>query len=112
MNKTEAEYADVILAARIAAGDVVCWWFEAIGLKLGEDCRYHPDFLVLTASGELEVHEVKGTFVRDDAFVKLKTAASRYPLRFIMAQRQAKKHGGGWKLIEIPSDTWSAREAA
>lgn len=111
MNRTEREFADQ-LDLRRAAGEVVCYWFEAWTFKLANDTRYTPDFAVLLASGEIEIVEVKGPLVRDDARVKLRTAADRYPFRFVMMQKQAKKFGGAWVRTEIPSDTWSEQEAA
>ncbi len=111
MNRTEREYADQLDILR-AAGEVVCYWFEEWTFKLANDVRYTPDFAVLLASGEVEIVEVKGPIVRDDARVKLRTAAAHWPFRFVMMQKQAKKFGGGWTRTEIPSDTWSAQEAA
>jgi hypothetical protein len=111
-NGTEQEYENLHLRARQAAGEVAEWWYEGITLKLGAELRYTPDYLVLLANGELEVVEVKGSFVRDDARAKLIAAAERYPFRFYMAQKQAKKHGGGWIITEINADTWTEAEAA
>lgn len=110
MNGTEREHAGNLDALK-AAGQVVAYWFEGVTFKLAQDTRYTPDFLVLLANGELEVHEVKGSFVRDDARVKLKLAADRYPLRFVMMQKQAKKLGGKWIREEIRSDTWEEAAA-
>jgi hypothetical protein len=77
MNKTEAAYARSLDALRITYG------FEEITLRLGDDCRYTPDFWVLGADDVLEFHEVKG-FWRDDAKVKIRVAAERYPhFRFL-----------------------------
>jgi hypothetical protein len=55
------------------------------------------DFAVMTASGVLEMHEVKG-FMTEDANVKLKVAASQYPFVFRLV-RKAK--GGAWSITEI-----------
>ena len=111
MNNTEAEYADILNVKR-AAGQVSEFWFECVTIKIAADCRYTPDFLVMLPDGSLEVHEVKGSFIRDDARVKLLAAAEKFPFRFYLAQRLAKKHGGGWKIEEVKSDTWSELEAA
>jgi hypothetical protein len=109
MNGTEREYADR-LEVRRQTGEVASYWYESMTLKLGADCRFTADFLVLLHDGGLELHEVKGSFIRDDARVKLLAAADRYPFRFYLAQRLAKKHGGGWKIEEVRSDSW--QEAA
>jgi hypothetical protein len=111
MNRTEREYADQ-LDVRIAIGEIACYWFEAWTFKLANDVRYTPDFAVLLSSGEIEIVEVKGPIVRDDARVKLRAAADRFPFRFVMMQKRAKKFGGDWVRMEIPSDNWSEQEAA
>jgi len=65
---------------------------QNITLKLGDDCRYLPDFSVITANGEMEFHETKG-FMRPQALVKLKVAARSFPMfRFIVVRRVK----GGW----------------
>lgn len=102
MNKTEAEYAK-ILEARRACGNVLWYRFEGVTLKLADNTRYTPDFIVMLDSGELEAHEVKGSmsFIQDDAKVKIKVAADIFPFRFILVAPRAKKNGGGWETKEI-----------
>ncbi len=95
MNKTEAAYAGH-LELRRRAGEVEAVWFEGITLKLAEGCRYTPDFLVMLADGRLEAHEVKG-FWTDDARVKIKVAASKFPFRFVALKALPRKAGGGWE---------------
>lgn len=90
MNKTEAAYAQA-LEFRRAIGEVVWWKFEGIKLRLAEKTFLTVDFFVMLATGELEAHEVKG-FMEEDANVKLKTAASMYPFRFV----KVKKDGNSW----------------
>jgi len=97
MNKTEAEYA-VMLNARQNSGEILWWRYEAVTLKLADNTRYTPDFLVMRADGSLEIHETKGGFVREDGWVKLKIAAALFPFRFFLCQKQAKKAGGGWQI--------------
>jgi hypothetical protein len=92
MNKTEQAYADH-LRLEERAGRVIWWKFEPLKLRLADACFYEPDFLVLPSDGVLEVHEVKG-FWRDDARVKIKVAASLFPIRFIAVTRTK---GGGWE---------------
>jgi len=75
LNKTEAQYYRFLKLLRHQFVGVQC-----MTLKLGDDCRYTADFLVLNQEGKLEAHEVKG-FMREDALVKLKVAARMY--RFI-----------------------------
>ncbi len=102
MNKTEAEYAEV-LNSRVLLGDVLGWEFEALTFKLAGDLRYTPDFLVWHADGRLELVDSKGGGPIDPkSLVKIKVAAEKFPLfLFSMEQKLAKKHGGGWKRREF-----------
>lgn len=94
MNKTEARY-DAILSRR----DDVAWHkYEGWTFKVGPDCRYTPDFAVMLSDGTLEVHEVKGTFRRDDAMVKIRAAAGMFPVVFRLCEYDAKT---GWTTTEI-----------
>ena len=94
MNRTEAAYA-LVLEARRQAGEVAWWEFEGITMKLADDTRYTPDFAVMLANGEMEMHETKG-FMRDDAWVKLKIAAKQFPFRFWLVRKERVAKGGGW----------------
>lgn len=80
MNKTENHYAE-LLERRKQSGEVLEYWFEPMNLRLGENCFYKIDFLVLMANCKLEVHEVKGYWT-DDALVKIKVAADKFPFTF------------------------------
>lgn len=100
MNKTEAEYAGMLEARRVS-GEILWWAFEAMTLKLADNTRYTPDFLVMLADGALEVHETKGGFIREDGWLKLKVAAGMFPFRFFLCQKQAKKAGGGWTIRRV-----------
>lgn len=101
MNNTEARYASVLEARKIA-GEIVWYSFEMVTLKLAADTRYTPDFCVMLASGELEFHEVKG-YRQEDSFVKIKVAARLFPARFFLIYAKAKKDGGGWDINEVPA---------
>lgn len=96
MNKTEVAYA-AHLEARRAAGEVAWFLFEGIKYRLADNTFYTPDFAVMLADGALEAHEVKG-FWQDDARVKIKVAADRFPIKFIAVKAQSKKAGGGWEV--------------
>ena len=63
---------------------------QAIKLKVGaKQTWYLPDFVVVRADGRLEIHEVKGGFVRDDARVKFQAAVLLYPqFVWVWAQRK------------------------
>ncbi|WP_235872814.1 hypothetical protein [Pseudoxanthomonas winnipegensis] len=95
MNKTEAAYAQH-LDARIAAGEVLWWKFEAIRLQLAPKTTLTVDFFVQLANSELEAHEVKG-YWEEDARVKVKVAAALFPFRFIAVQ----KDGSSWKFEDF-----------
>lgn len=97
MNKWEQEYSSR-LQGLVAAGGVLWFAFEPMKLRLGANYKttYTPDFLVQGADGTLEVHEVKGR-KREDAMVKLKTAAGMYPFRFVLVE----KDKGNWKWSEV-----------
>ena len=98
-NKTEAAYESE-LHRRMLAKEVLWYKFEGLKFRLADNTFYTPDFSVMMASGQIEIHEVKG-FWEDDARVKIKVAADIYPFKFIAAMPVAKKHGGGWKIEEF-----------
>lgn len=99
LNKTEESYRKHLEGQKML-GNVLEYWFEGMKLKLAPSTFYTPDFDVLTASGEIECHEVKGHW-EDDARVKIKVAASIYPFRFIAVKPRSKKDGGGWETEEF-----------
>lgn len=96
MNKTEQAYATT-LEHRRHAGEVAWFKFEGIKLRLADNTFYSPDFAVMLADGQLEMHEVKG-FWTDDGRAKIKIAADMYPMRFIAIKVKPKKNGGGWDI--------------
>lgn len=91
MNGLEAEFEKLFLLQRPHG-------FEEITLRIGPDCRYTPDFWVLCDDDVIEFREVKGHW-RDDAKVKIRVAAERFPMfRFAAFSKLPKSQGGGWKL--------------
>lgn len=90
MNQTEAKYAGM-LEARKQAGEISYYCFDGINLRIGENCHYWPDFLVMLADGSLECHEVKGGYMTDDSLVKIKVAAEKYPFQFRMFKYEKKQ---------------------
>ena len=99
MNKLEAAYAQHLEALRVA-GEIEWWVYEAVTLKLAKDTRYTPDFVVMDKTFHIIVDETKG-FLQDDAWVKLKVAAEKFPFRFRLVRQVAKKNGGGWDIKEV-----------
>lgn len=66
MNKTETAYAQE-LELRKRYGEIARYRFEGIKLRLADNTFYTPDFAVMLANGQLEMHEVKGGYWTDDA---------------------------------------------
>lgn len=104
MNKAETMYA-AHLEIQVRAGMVLWYRFEGITLKLGDDCRFTPDFAVMTADGRLELHDTKALWKstgkvhwEEDARVKLATAAEMYPFRVVAVWREA---NGSWGCKEF-----------
>lgn len=100
MNKTETRYAN-LLELRLRAGEISCYKYESIKLRLADNTTYTPDFMVTGFAGMkhvVEFHEVKGGFVREDSWIKLKVAAEMYPeFKFVLA-RYTK---GNWDIREV-----------
>lgn len=95
MNKNEERYA-AYLADQQHAGEILWWAFECVSLKLAPKCAYHPDFLVMHADRSLSVIDVKGFkakpsgepgyWATEDARIKLRVAAEKFPLfSFVVA---------------------------
>jgi len=105
MNKTEKSYAE-LLDHQTYAGDVAWWLFEGLKFKLAPNTYYTPDFVVMLRDGTIELHEVKG-FWQDDARVKIKVAASRFPFTFKAFKVRSKKDGGGF-TEEVIGDSGAA----
>jgi hypothetical protein len=105
MNKLEAKYAQH-LDEQKHFGKIIDFWYERVTLKLADAVRYTPDFMVLTSDLELELHEVKG-YMQEDARVKLRTAADKFPFRFKLIHWLTKKEAAakgvevGWEIVEI-----------
>ena len=95
MNKTEVAYAKY-LETQKQFGEVLWYEFEPMNLRLADKCFYSVDFLVMLKNGQLECHEVKGYWT-DDALVKIKTAAEKFPFRFI----SVKLTKGQWEIREF-----------
>lgn len=87
LEKSYSTYLDGLVLAR-----AVLWYaFDSLKLRLAEKTFFTPDFLVMTSDGTLEIHEVKGHW-EDDARVKIKVAADKFPFKF----KAIKKEKGLW----------------
>lgn len=97
MNKTERAFSGYLRATWPTG-----YLHREVSLPLANGCRYKVDFLcVHTGQTGPIIHgyEVKG-FMRDDAAVKLKVAASVYPwIRFFLVSRRSQK--SCWKIQEV-----------
>lgn len=99
LNKLEQAYQDE-LDRRIAAGEYL--WRSvhgAVNLRLADKCFYRPDYFVLNAAMELEVHEVKGGWFPSDNKARTKIAAEIYPFRFLLITRPRVKDP--WQYEEL-----------
>lgn len=77
------------------------WMYEPIKVKLAKRTYLTPDFLVQENDETLTFYETKG-YMEEDANVKLKTAASKFPMfRWILTTKARKRDGGGWQHKEI-----------
>ena len=95
-NQTETAFQSDVLYWRKLRGEIDRYEFEPLRLKLGNGVCYTPDFCVWRDPQSLAFYEVKGekrkgrVIVRDDASVKIKIAASRYPeWQFVLVWREA-----------------------
>lgn len=92
LNKTEKAYLNHLRSRGLPWIGV-----QSITLKLADDCRYTPDFTYIH-DGKFHAHEVKG-FFRDDAKVKIKVAARKFPwIVFTLVFKH--KSGWEWKLVK------------
>lgn len=100
MNKAEAAF-EFQLKLDMQAGLVLDYRFEAVTLKLGPDCRYTPDFMVVNADGTISMIDVKAFWVKqgkphieDDARAKMAMATDKFPwFEFALAWQEA----SGWE---------------
>lgn len=97
LNKTEQAFYDFMVGVYGAKAVLS----QHVTLRIANGCRYTPDLVLFVSSGAMFAYEVKG-FMRDDAAVKLKVAASLYPwIKFHLVTRKPKKIGGGWDIQEV-----------
>lgn len=86
LNKTEKAWLEVLRSRP----EVTHIGIQDHTLKLGHDTRYTPDFMTLDTENQVIFWEVKG-FMRDDARVKIYTAARKFPFyRFILVTRDSR----------------------
>lgn len=113
MNSTESQF-HLWLKTRQEKGEISDVKFEGITLKLGDDCRYTPDFSYVAEDGVLELVEVKAgqvkakivggklrttakTLMTEAGRLRLHVAAEMFPFRF----RLATLAGGRWIVEDV-----------
>jgi hypothetical protein len=96
MNKAEARYAQHLELLK-RDGLIQDFLFEAIKFRLAEKTFYTVDFIVI-CKDVVECHEFKG-FMRDDAAVKFKVAAAKFPWFSWIMVKETKN--GFVKVMEI-----------
>ena len=109
-NQLERDFGD-LLETQFRRGEIAWYAFQRLTFKLGDDCRYSPDWNVVTASGLLIQYECKGTkvvkgkaklYARDDAMVKIRSAASIFWwAKFVVVWR----FKGVWQFDEVKAVT-------
>lgn len=96
MNQTERRYAQR-LSIFMMQKVIKNWRYESLKFRLAAKTFYTPDFCVIMPDGIIQLHEVKGPYVRDDARVKFKVAAEQFP-EFVWIWAQWKGKDKGWKV--------------
>ena len=79
-NETEKLFERDNLVPWKLAGVVIEYRVEPLNFRIGKGkCFYKPDYLAVTDEGRLQIHEVKGGFIREDAHIKFRVASLLYP---------------------------------
>ena len=109
LNKTEQAFFDYLTAREEPGVLRNVLPPQSITLRIANGCRYTPDFMVAyhvqhdDGNGyaqELVAYEVKG-FLRDDAAVKIKVAATAFPWIAFNLVTKLPGGGGGWSISEV-----------
>ena len=94
-NKTELAYEEYLKTLKLV-GEVTNWWFESVTFVLADRASYTPDYVVMYATGVVEIIEIKGGIVEDDAAAKFRVARGMFPW---LTFKMLKKSKGGWKEV-------------
>jgi len=90
LNKTEQRFLTIL------QGRFPLVRSQALRLLLANRCTYLPDFFI---PATLTFYEVKGPFMREDGWIKLKMAATTYrEFKFVLARWK----NGMWTETDIP----------
>ena len=108
LNKTEQAFYDYLKAREDPGVPRTVLPPQSITLRIANGCRYTPDFVVayhcpMREQVELVAYEVKG-FMRDDAAVKIKVAATAFPwIAFHLVTKLPGGGAAGWSISEVQS---------
>jgi hypothetical protein len=110
LNKLERDFRDRAAEPAFVRGDITGYAREPFKLDIGGHCYFIPDFVAAERPGEhgiaprITVVEVKGGFFREDAKVKIKVAANKYPFlcfRWLLVYRDGPYGSGWWDVHEV-----------
>lgn len=103
LNGTETAFLQYLQASSATGQHLT----QSLTLLLGNGVRYTPDFVTVEPAGlategvDVTAYEVKG-YMRDDAAVKIKVAASQYRwITFHLVTKKRKRDGGGWSIQRV-----------
>jgi hypothetical protein len=108
LNKTEQAFYDYLKTREDPGVPRTVLPPQSVTLRIANGCRYTPDFVVAyhhstdIPSVDLVAYEVKG-FMRDDAAVKIKVAATAFPWITFHLVAKLPGGGGGWSISEVQS---------
>lgn len=98
MNGVERRHLEEIIQPAVVAGEILWWEFEQIRFRLADKTWYKPDFVLQLRNGRMLIHEVKGRHWEDDARVKIKVCAEKYPKWTVRAWQWT---GTEWKVEDF-----------
>jgi hypothetical protein len=98
MNGTETAYAQRLDALK-HDGTIIDWKFHVLRVRLADNTYYEPDFIVMTADRELQIHECKGSFTTDKGQIKVKLCAEVLP--WFRVFKCSKQKDGSWIIQEF-----------
>lgn len=99
MNKTEAAWSQV-LDSKKQTGEISWFKFHPMRIRLADNTFYEVDFLVMTNTGQLEIHEVKGGYTSDKGQLKIKLCAEVMPIFRMLKVSKIKTE---WKIEDYSS---------
>lgn len=83
-------------------GEIVRWGYEEVTFKLAPATSYTPDFLIILPNRHWVLVETKG-FLRDDAAIKFKIAAEKYPEHSWLMLKEEKRTKQFFPIYSFPN---------